>query len=247
MDDCPLNSGLRKRAVAVVREFIEMSFIPKMKEHDALFGNLYFGIYYAGSYYDDLRIVEPTKFDLDIKLKIPFHGRLVKQGFGNGLPIPSVFARYYCSSPPRDVKLRKKLTEDQKKLFLTFFEENILLPVTVRNWFRKVVDKTLKYYQSNPSYIGQNCLTIRRCKWIQYSPASTLKIKVDRDFEVDIDLVPVFPLGEETLVPKTYPDEKYQKVWRLSFVVFFLGERFAERPKLCEESYQDAEVASRSI
>ena len=82
---------------------------------------------------------------------------------------------------------------------------------------------------------------------IQYSPASTLKTKVDRDFEVDIDLVPVFPLGEETLVPKTYPGEKYQKVWRLSFVVSFLGERFVERPKLCEESCQDAEVASRSI
>ena len=123
MDHCPLNSGLRKRAVVVVREFIEMSFIPKMKEHDPLFRNLYFGIYYAGSYYDDLRIVEPTEFDLDIKLKKPFHGRLVNQGFGNWLPIPSGFARYYCSSPPRDVKLRKKFTEDQKSFFSHFLKK----------------------------------------------------------------------------------------------------------------------------
>ena len=58
---------------------------------------------------------------------------------------------------------------------------------------------------------------MRKFKWSPYSPAATLKIKVDNDLEVDIDLVPVFTIGEEMLVAKTYRFEEYQKVWRLSY------------------------------
>lgn len=117
---CPLDSELCTRAVAVVRECIEMTFIPKMEELDDLFGNLYSKIHHAGSYYDGLRIVKPTEFDLDIMLKMPFPKHLMKLDFGNSFPIPSGFARYYRSSPPKDVKTTKKLTKDQERLFLTF-------------------------------------------------------------------------------------------------------------------------------
>ena len=60
-------------------------------------------------------------------------------------------------------------------------------------------------------------MTIQWNKGGKYSPAATLKIKVDHDLEIDIDLVPVFPHGKATLVPKTYRGEEYQKVWRLSY------------------------------
>ena len=201
---CPLDSELCTRAVAVVRECIEMTFIPKMEELDDLFGNLYSKIHHAGSYYDGLCIVEPTEFDLDIMLKMPFPKHLMKLDFGNSFPIPSGFARYYRSSPPKDVKTTKKLTKDQERLFLAVFDENLLLPVRVRNWFRTVVDKAVSYFELHPLY--------HKC-----SPAATIKVKVDQDLEVEIDLVPVFPHGEEMLVPKTYPGDEYQKVWRLSY------------------------------
>ena len=212
-DNCPLDKERSKRAKGVVKQCIEKTFLSKMKELDGLFGNLFLEIYHAGSFYDGLRIVEPTEFDLNIILKMPFPDHLMKLDFGNGFPIPSGFARYYCSSPPRDVKTMMKLTEDQERLFLAFFEENVLLPLKVRDWFRTVVDKAVRYYEDRPFYP----LTIQWNKRGKYSPAATLKIKVDYDLEIDIDLVPVFSHGKETLVPKTYPSEEYQKVWRLSY------------------------------
>ena len=60
-------------------------------------------------------------------------------------------------------------------------------------------------------------MTIQKCNWRKCSPAATIKVKVDQDLEVEIDLVPAFPHGEEMLVPKTYPGDEYQKVWRLSY------------------------------
>ena len=194
-----------------------MTFIPKMEELDDLFGNLYSKIHHAGSYYDGLRIVEPTEFDLDIMLKMPFPKHLMKLDFGNSFPIPSGFARYYRSSPPKDVKTTKKLTKDQERLFLAFFDENLLLPVRVRNWFRTVVDKAVSYFELHPLYHLRNKVTIQKCNWRKCSPAATIKVKVDQDLEVEIDLVPVFPHGEEMLVPKNYPGDEYQKVWRLSY------------------------------
>ena len=108
------------------------------------------------------------------------------------------------------------MKENEKKLFLTFFED-VLLPVKVRDWFRRVVDKAVKYYEPYPFYLWQDEVTIQRYNWRQYSPAATLKIKVANDLKVDIDLVPVFTYGEDMLVPKTHPGKEYQKVWRLSY------------------------------
>ena len=108
------------------------------------------------------------------------------------------------------------MKENEKKLFLTFFED-VLLPVKVPDWFRRVVDKAVKYYEPYPFYLWQDEVTIQRYNWRQYSPAATLKVKVANDLKVDIDLVPVFTYGEDMLVPKTHPGKEYQKVWRLSY------------------------------
>ena len=108
------------------------------------------------------------------------------------------------------------MKENEKKLFLTFFED-VLLPVKVPDWFRRVVDKAVKYYEPYPFYLWQDEVTIQRYNWCQYSPAATLKVKVANDLKVDIDLVPVFTYGEDMLVPKTHPGKEYQKVWRLSY------------------------------
>ena len=213
----PLDKMLTRRAVAVVEEFIKKNFIPKMIEVDSLFGILYSNIYYGGSYYDGLRITEATEFDLDLILRMPCRGKVMRLQLGNGLTIPYGFAKFYCKSWPANMITSTRMKENEKKLFLKFFEEDVFLPVRVRDWFRKVVDKTVRYYEHYPFYLWQNKVTIQRYNWRPYSPAATLKIKVANDLEVDIDLVPVFTYEEMMLVPKTHPGEEYQKVWRLSF------------------------------
>ena len=213
----PLDKMLTRRAVAVVEEFIKKNFIPKMIEVDSLFGILYSNIYYGGSYYDGLRITEATEFDLDLILRMPCRGKVMRLQLGNGSTIPYGFAKFYCKSWPANMLTSTRMKENEKKLFLKFFEEDVFLPVRVRDWFRKVVDKTVRYYEHYPFYLWQNKVTIQRYNWRPYSPAATLKIKVANDLEVDIDLVPVFTYEEMMLVPKTHPGEEYQKVWRLSF------------------------------
>ena len=213
----PLDKKRTKRSVAVVEEFIKKDLIPRMKEVDSLFSILYSSIYYGGSYYDGLRITEATEFDLDLILKMPFRGNVMRLQLGNGSSIPYGFAKYYCKSSPTNMLTSMKMKVNERKLFLTFFEEDVLLPVKVRDWFRRVVDKAVKYYEGYPFYLWQDEVTIQRYNWRPYSPAATLKIKVADDLEVDIDLVPVFTCGEEMLVPKTHPGKEYQKVWRLSY------------------------------
>ena len=212
----PLDKKLTKRAVTVVEEFIKKNLITRMIEVDSLFSILYSSIYYGGSYYDGLRITEATEFDLDLILKMPFRGKVMRLQLGDGSSIPYGFAKYYCKSSPANMLASTRMKENEKKLFLTFFED-VLLPVKVRDWFRRVVYKAVRYYEHHQFYLWQNEVTIQRCNWGQYSPAATLKIKVANDLEVDIDLVPVFTYGEEMLVPKTHPGKKYQKVWRLSY------------------------------
>ena len=218
----PLDNKLTAQAVEVVEQFVKKALISKMKELDGLFNVLYSRIYHGGSYYDGLRITEPTEFDLNAVLQMPFRKNVMKLKYGNGKSIPFGFAEYYCISSPEKVTTSPKMTENLKKFFLDFFEENtfVLLPLKVRDWFRSVVDKAIRYYERNPFEYCQKKLTVRKFKWTPLSPAATLKIKVDNDLEVDIDLVPVFVNEEnedEMLVSKTYRHEDYQKVWRLSY------------------------------
>ena len=153
---------------------------------------------------------------------MPFGKNVMKLEHGNGTSIPFGFAKYYCISSPEKVTTSPKMIENLKKVFFDFFEENtfVLLPLKVRDWFRSVVDEVIRYYERNPFEYCQKKLTVRKFKWTSLSPAATLKIKVDNDLEVDIDLVPVFVNEEsedEILVSKTYRHEDYQKVWRLSY------------------------------
>ena len=198
----------------MVEQFVKKAFISQIKELDGLFDVLYSHIYHGGSYYDGLRITEPTEFDLNAILKMPFDKNLIKLEFGNGTSIPFGFAKYYCISPPEKVTTSPKMTKNLKKDFFDFFEENtfVLLPLKVRDWFRSVVDKAIRYYERNPFEHCQKKLTVRKFKWGLLSPAATLKIKVDNDLEVDIDLVPALVNEEnedEMLVSKTYRHEDY--------------------------------------
>lgn len=96
----PLHKKLTKRAIAAVEEFIKKNLIPRMIEVDTLLGILYSSIYYGGSYYDGLRITEATEFDLDLTLKMPFRGKVMRLQLGNTSSVPYGFVKYCCKSSP---------------------------------------------------------------------------------------------------------------------------------------------------
>lgn len=134
-----LDKKLTKRAVAVVEEFIKKNQIPRMIEVDSLFGILYTSIYYGGSYYQDLRITETTEFDLDLILKMSSRGKVRRLQLGKGSSLPYGFAKYCCNPSLANMLTSTRMDENEKKLFITFFEEDILLLVQVCDWFNRVV------------------------------------------------------------------------------------------------------------
>ena len=165
-----------------------------------------------------MRISEPIEFGLDLILKIPFDENVRRLEHGYRPPL-SGFVRYYCSSSPKKILVSSKMKEVEKKVFLEFFEENtfVLLPIRVRNWFRTIAEKEIRFYAESPFYFREKRLSVRKCKWDLCSPATTLKIKIENDYEVQVDVVPVFEKGEEMLVAETYPGQQFQKVLRLSY------------------------------
>lgn len=190
----------------MVVEFIK----EELRESDSLFNHMYSDeIYYGGSFYDRLRITEATEFDLDVILELPIPKKEMKLKYGDGSSIPFGFAQIYCESPPENLLDSNEMTNGQRKKILNFFENErfIFLPLKIRNWFREVVTRAIKYYVDNPFALNENKLTITKHKWGQYSPAATLKITTDNDLEVDIDLVPVLKFGKKMLVPKSYEGE----------------------------------------
>lgn len=93
------------------------------------------------------------EFELDLILKMPFHGNGMRLQLGNGSSVPYGFAKYYCKSSPTNMLTSMKMKVNERKLFLTFFEEDVLLPVKVRDWFQIVVDKAVAYYENYPFYL----------------------------------------------------------------------------------------------
>ena len=88
------------------------------------------------------------------------------------------------------------MKEIEKKLFLTFFEEDVLFPV-------KCVIGSGELSRSGDHSKIQLGSVITSCD-------------TNGDLEVDIDLEPVFTYGEKMLVSKTHLGKEYQKLWCLS-------------------------------
>ena len=110
----PLDKKLTIRAMVVVEEFIKNNLIPSMLEIDSLFGISYSSIYDSGAYYDSLRIREATEFELDLILKMPSRGNVMRVQVGNG---SYGFAKYYCNSLPANMLTSTKMKESFSLIF----------------------------------------------------------------------------------------------------------------------------------
>lgn len=209
--------------MVVVEEFIKNNLIPSMLEIDSLFGISYSSIYDSGAYYDSLRIREATEFELDLILKMPSRGNVMRVQVGNG---SYGFAKYYCNSLPANMLTSTKMKESfslifQKRCFTS--SQNVwLFPKSCwqSSQIQQVPPALLLVRQGDDPKVQLASIFTGDHPKVQLVSIFTschTKLKVSNDLEVDIDLVPVFTYGEEILDPETHPGEGYQKLWRLFY------------------------------
>lgn len=71
----------RLKKVKIFKETVEEHVIKHMKAADKLFEALFQNVYYAGSYFDGLKVGSANEFDLNLRLKLPFQTGDVQVSF----------------------------------------------------------------------------------------------------------------------------------------------------------------------
>nr|XP_023014924.1 cyclic GMP-AMP synthase-like isoform X1 [Leptinotarsa decemlineata] len=230
-----LSDDDRKRNNKILKELLDL-IIPKMKENDSLFKEMYKRVFYGGSYYDGLRVGQPDEFDLDLLMTLP---KLVEPVLSiSNLPgfVHLKFNDFMTFHKQTDMVVRYKgLVNliDNKSYYLD--TEN------VRRWMESVVTRALNTFNKNTDgrYILKTSEGPFYAKICKGGPAFTMKVEgniSNKKIVLDIDLVPCFILGKDTwpskpfrqnsvetkpeyfIVPKPLKDvANSSRYWRLSF------------------------------
>ncbi|XP_068628789.1 cyclic GMP-AMP synthase-like receptor [Battus philenor] len=221
------------------------SIIQKMRTCDNLFDNMKPRLDYLGSYYDGLRVGEPTEYDINIILHIPINNCKIVLDSSNSecghtsITLPSEFRRL-ANTPETAgkgfVKTQAWCDSNHRLSMLKF-----------HSWMQSVIDTTLK---SLPYKNGKRVLMSNNINYYIESkrsgPANTIIIIKEDNTVIDVDLVPTFAFNlpkipikstvcfkkvEDTktsqyfVVPKPTSDEF---CWRLTFPI---QERFLIKNK----------------
>jgi len=175
----------------LVMDYIRNNVIPEMKKRDELFNILYQDIYYGGSFYKGLKIGTPDEFDLNIELNSDLIASITQfvQGDDPG------YVKMEVIRPKRSLPSNSPLKPFLKE-FMCFFEPTgnqkrykyILVPARVREWLWKVFKRADPYL---PNHVGTRSIISRHKQ--KNGPALTLKMVIEKDIHVDVDLVAVWP------------------------------------------------------
>lgn len=194
--------------------------ISLMRDADPLFNSLYKGIYYGGSYFDDLKVGKPDEYDLDLLLELPKICQTHKSKICECVKVVP-------SNKPGFFWFEIQTTYFES--FNKFIKDGYVQTDLVLNWLQSLVTKALNkipfldYSYTTPSYNSQS------------GPALTLRLYGNFG-EVDVDLVPAFKLSaaqwpemryranpstkktEFFIVPKKARGiNKAERYWRASF------------------------------
>lgn len=169
---------------AVLNELLTL-----MRSCDSLFDSLNPKLEYLGSYFDGLRVGQPTEYDINVILtihmdysKIKLDADEVENGY-TAIKMPAEFRR--LSKTPVTVNKGFKKTE-------LWCDKDYRLSVKkFRDWMQSVVQAALKKL---PSEDGKQILKIKNNNYkINFKvsgPANTITIHLENDNVIDIDLVP---------------------------------------------------------
>lgn len=197
-----LSENDRQTNVRIVKDTVER-FIQRMKDVDPLFKEVFQNIYYAGSYYDGLKVSEANEFDLNIRLKMPFKPENF-QAVHNG--VPNGYVMYKLNQPLELLLARHPKWDLYKQLDKLMDETHTMLSQKkINSWCLGVVDKTFSEYGSEFRNVSRSTS----------GPAKTLNIRSSiNGTMLDVDLVPVVELPQfpgsvrQSAHLKTLPDTK---------------------------------------
>ena len=168
-----------------ILDWLKNDVVNAMKKNDELFKSLFREIYYSGSYYDGLKIRGPDEFDLNIVLNPT---RLGMEDMITLVDASPGYCKLKISEPFYRSGLRiDEFLENTWTAWLT--STYYILPNNVREWFAGVFKRSMHEF---PNQIADGSI-IRIIETEQNGPAFTLKLEVDYEFKVDIDLAVVFP------------------------------------------------------
>lgn len=165
--------------------------LEEMKKHSDLFRNMKPKLEYMGSYFEGLRVGQPTEYDINVILKLPIDYTKIKLKATTydctSIIMPSEFRRL-CKTP---VMIGKGFSNTQ-----LWCDAKFRLSVKkFRSWMQSVVDAVLA---DLPLINGRRILTVHGESYEIYAklsgPANTLSI-IKRHHEnnvIDVDLVPTF-------------------------------------------------------
>nr|XP_021199181.2 cyclic GMP-AMP synthase-like receptor isoform X1 [Helicoverpa armigera]XP_049698472.1 cyclic GMP-AMP synthase-like receptor isoform X1 [Helicoverpa armigera] len=174
------NSVLNK----VLQEFLNI-----MRKCDSLFSSMNPKLEYLGSYFDGMRVGQPTEYDINVILtfhvnysKIELDARDNQNGY-TSIIMPEEFRRL-SKTPATAIKGFKKTEiwcDRSHRLLVTGF----------RSWMQSVVDAAL---DTLPQEDGKRILKVQnkyfKILYKMSGPANTIKIYVEDDYVIDVDLVP---------------------------------------------------------
>ncbi|KAJ8732490.1 hypothetical protein PYW07_015089 [Mythimna separata] len=197
----------------------------KMKEVDPYYKKYSSTVQFAGSHYDNLRIVKPDEFDMDIVIGLPLN---IKTDAMN----PQGSDIIIDAKAPGFVELRMGVQFQRlpfrdadewlvnKAAFEWKDDCNFLLRSKFSDWFKSVVSKALNKFEINGNsrpvyYVEGVPYIIDRS---ESGPAMTLLISnKSRNFKLDVDLVPCLKFPEDRWpISKAYreiPPECKKDYW----------------------------------
>lgn len=160
---------------------------------------------FAGSHYDNLRIVKPDEFDMDIVIGLPLN---IKTDALN----PQGSDIIIDPKAPGFVELRMGVQFQRlpfrdadewlvnKAAFEWKDDSNYLLRSKFSDWFKSVVSKALNKFEMSPN--GRPLYFVEGVAYVidrsESGPAMTLLISnKSRNFKMDVDLVPCLKFPEE--------------------------------------------------
>ncbi|XP_050513469.1 cyclic GMP-AMP synthase-like receptor isoform X2 [Diabrotica virgifera virgifera] len=185
---------MRKRNNKILLELLD-ALIPKMKEKNTLFKQLYFTTFFGGSFYDGLRVGAPDEFDLDLLMTLPKMLNIDLNvsnipGFVH-VKITNLLELFNQPHLKERFNGLEKLVDNQHHL------DNL----KVRQWMERIVTLTINDF---PQEKGSHVINIKSGKFLakfsKAGPAFTLKVngRVGKDNVVlDIDLVPCFRFAQD--------------------------------------------------
>lgn len=209
--------------------------IQKMKEKDKKFNECYQRLYFAGSYWDGLKVRKPTEFDVDIIIKLPFIRNLiqvepcespafVKVKVGTrqkNLSKKKSKKKASPKQPPKELPSQPNYGKMLLESLLNF--RRYLTPSLLRGWMESVLHQALGCFQQNGDswmlYDEKQPGKLYMVKVKKSGPALTLNIVLPDGFRMDVDLVPVIELKCSEDLPDDYDLHPYDIKHKTFFIV----------------------------